>query len=92
VNSGWWWYREYASGDLELEKLEKEARNVKNGLWDDPKPVPQRVTEEEIMLGGRRHFLALARAFVARSAPESCGKINPVGGVIHKPSSLDPKP
>ncbi len=36
------------------------------------------------MLEDRRHFLALARAFVARTAPESWGKINPVGGVIQQ--------
>jgi len=30
----------YAPGDLELEKLEKEARVAKKGLWADPHPVP----------------------------------------------------
>ena len=41
VEEGWcWWYRKYAPGDLELQKLEKEARDAKKGLWADPKPVP----------------------------------------------------
>jgi len=41
VKDGWcWWYRKYAPGDLELEKLEKEARVAKEGLWADPHPVP----------------------------------------------------
>ena len=34
---GWCWcYRKYAPGDMKLEKLEKEARDVKKGLWADP--------------------------------------------------------
>jgi endonuclease YncB( thermonuclease family) len=33
VKNGWcWWYRKYAPGDTELEKLEKEAREAKKGL------------------------------------------------------------
>ena len=41
VKDGWcWWYRKYAPGDLELEKLEREARVAKEGLWADPYPVP----------------------------------------------------
>jgi micrococcal nuclease len=35
-----WWYRKYAPLDAELEKLEKEARDAKKGLWADPQPVP----------------------------------------------------
>jgi len=42
VKEGWcWWYRKYAPGDAELEKLEKEAREAKKGLRADPQPVPQ---------------------------------------------------
>jgi micrococcal nuclease len=37
VKDGWWWYRKYARGDMELET---EAREAKRGLWADPKPVP----------------------------------------------------
>jgi len=41
VKDGWcWWYRKYATTDVELEKLEKEAREAKKGLWIDPVPVP----------------------------------------------------
>ena len=35
----WWWYRKYAPLDTELEKLEKEARDSKIGLWVDPAPI-----------------------------------------------------
>jgi hypothetical protein len=41
VKAGWcWWYRKYAPLDTELEKLEMDARNAKNGLWADPAPIP----------------------------------------------------
>ena len=41
VKDGWcWWYRKYAPGDIELEKLEIEAREAQRGLWVDPHPVP----------------------------------------------------
>jgi endonuclease YncB( thermonuclease family) len=41
VNGGWcWWYRQYAPGNVVLEKLEKDARDSKKGLWVDPAPVP----------------------------------------------------
>ena len=36
----WWWYRKYAPGNVELEKLESEAREAKRGLWAYPHPVP----------------------------------------------------
>jgi micrococcal nuclease len=35
----WWWYRKYAPLDTELERLEKDARETKKGLWADPQPV-----------------------------------------------------
>jgi endonuclease YncB( thermonuclease family) len=35
-----WWYRRYAPGDLDLERLESEAREAKRGLWADAEPVP----------------------------------------------------
>jgi micrococcal nuclease len=35
-----WWYRKYAEGDAELERLEKEAREAKRVLWVEPNPVP----------------------------------------------------
>ena len=41
VRAGWcWWYRKYAPGDTELERLEAEARGAKKGLWADPAPFP----------------------------------------------------
>jgi len=41
VKGGWcWWYRKYTPHDTELEKLEKEARDAKKGLWADPAPLP----------------------------------------------------
>jgi micrococcal nuclease len=41
VKDGWcWWYRKYAPGNRELEKLEKTAREAKKGLWVDSAHVP----------------------------------------------------
>jgi micrococcal nuclease len=41
VKNGWcWWYRKYAPGNIELERLEKNALEAKKGLWVDPQPVP----------------------------------------------------
>ena len=41
VKDGWcWWYRKYAPRNTELEELEKSARDEKNGLWQDPAPIP----------------------------------------------------
>lgn len=30
----------YALGDVDLEKLESEARKAQRGIWADPQPVP----------------------------------------------------
>jgi micrococcal nuclease len=35
-----WWYRKYLPFEVELGKLEQEAREAKIGLWSDPAPVP----------------------------------------------------
>ena len=41
IKQGWcWWYRKYAQGDSELERLEQDARDGKKGLWADPVPIP----------------------------------------------------
>ena len=41
VKQGWcWWDRKYAPGDTVLEGLEKEAREARKGLGNDPQPVP----------------------------------------------------
>lgn len=39
ASGGAWWYRSY-SHDLELGRLEAEARGKKKGLWSQPNPVP----------------------------------------------------
>ena len=40
VKAGWrWWYRKYALGNAELERLEKDAREAKKGLWVDPASI-----------------------------------------------------
>jgi endonuclease YncB( thermonuclease family) len=37
VKDGWcWWYRKYSPADSVLEKLEKNARDAKKGLWVEP--------------------------------------------------------
>jgi endonuclease YncB( thermonuclease family) len=41
VKAGWcWWYRKYAPENRELERLEKHAREAKQGLWINPAHVP----------------------------------------------------
>jgi micrococcal nuclease len=35
-----WLYRKYAPLNTELEKLVKDAREAKQGLWADPSPIP----------------------------------------------------
>jgi len=41
VKDGWcWWYRKYVPNNRELERLEKNAREAKKGLWADSHPVP----------------------------------------------------
>jgi endonuclease YncB( thermonuclease family) len=41
VKQGWWlWYRIKVPGNTKLERLEKDAREARKGLWADPQPVP----------------------------------------------------
>jgi endonuclease YncB( thermonuclease family) len=41
VKDGWcWWYRIKAPGNTKLERLEKDARETKKGLWVDPAHMP----------------------------------------------------
>ena len=41
VRSGMcWWYRRYTPNDETLSRLEKESREGKRGLWENPNPIP----------------------------------------------------
>jgi micrococcal nuclease len=40
TEGGCWWYRKYAPGETVFERLEKNARAARTGLWADPQPVP----------------------------------------------------
>ena len=35
-----WWFRRYAPGDETLERLEREARQARHGLWIEQSPLP----------------------------------------------------
>jgi endonuclease YncB( thermonuclease family) len=35
-----WWYRQYAPGASEYERLQRQARNAGRGLWSQPQPTP----------------------------------------------------
>ena len=57
VKAGYAWrFRKYAPDDRELERLEKEAREAKRGLWSDPQAIRPweyrklRATESNISL------------------------------------------
>ncbi|MEO7859510.1 MAG: thermonuclease family protein [Nitrospirales bacterium] len=69
VKQGWcWWYREYAPGDTELERLEVEARGAKKGLWVDPAPIPPWVYRKA------RKGQALDRSDVVPLGAETVGR------------------
>lgn len=41
VKEGWcWWSRKHAPDNVQLERLELEAKEAKKGLWADPAPIP----------------------------------------------------
>jgi endonuclease YncB( thermonuclease family) len=41
VKQGWcWWYRKYAPRDAELERLEREARKERRGVWATDELMP----------------------------------------------------
>ncbi|WP_233993510.1 thermonuclease family protein [Salinibacter altiplanensis] len=40
VNRGVVWHADYTSGATKLARLERQARNVKRGLWTQESPVP----------------------------------------------------
>jgi len=67
VKQGWcWWYRKYAPGDTVLERLEKEAREAKKGLWADLQPVQERP--------GQRHATSLRRWRTRWRTKRACAK------------------
>ena len=55
-----WWYRRYAPDDETLERLEREAREARRGLWGDPEPIPpwewRRGTRSGAAAGCHRSF------------------------------------
>jgi endonuclease YncB( thermonuclease family) len=59
-----WWFRHYAPKDRELERLEREARRGKLGLWSQPGAVPpwewrdgKGVPHSATVIGNRRSRL-----------------------------------
>ena len=41
VKNGWcWWYRKFAPRNIELTRLEQQARETKKGLWEGQTPIP----------------------------------------------------
>lgn len=41
VGAGYaWWYKKYAPKETALQKLEKDARAARRGLWKDKSPIP----------------------------------------------------
>ena len=65
-----WWYMRYAPEDAELQRLEKEAREAKRGLWSDPRAVPpwvyRRKPKKTSTRNGLRRYL-MARRGMRRS-------------------------
>jgi len=62
-----WWYRKYAPGNTVLEKLETEAREAKEGLWNDPHPIPP----WDFRHGGKRTLIK------PKPSPSPSSTINP---------------
>jgi hypothetical protein len=63
-----WWYRKYTPGNRELERLEKNAREAKKGLWVAPVQVPpwewrKRTRERRVATG--LQFIIRDASFVA---------------------------
>jgi nuclease-like protein len=89
VKDGWcWWYRKYAPGNTELEKLEKEAREAKRGLWVDPAPLPLWVYRK----ARRGQSLDLSDIVPLDCETESISASRgpPQFGAVQPESSLDP--
>jgi endonuclease YncB( thermonuclease family) len=94
VKGGWcWWYRKYTLGNSELERLENEAREAKNGLWKDSAPVPPWVYRKT----GRGQILdhsdvalldADAKSSMATRGSPSLGADEPTSSVTAPASSI----
>lgn len=85
VKNGWcWWYRKYAQGDTVLERLEKDAREAKKGLWVEPAPIPPWVYRK----ARRGQSLDLSDLVPLEGEPERSGAtrgLNP-RDITHKPA------
>jgi endonuclease YncB( thermonuclease family) len=68
VRAGYaWWYRKYALGDATLERLEREAREARRGLWSQPSPIPPwewRHPKRDAAPGAEGTVIANRRTFV----------------------------
>jgi endonuclease YncB( thermonuclease family) len=68
VRAGYaWWYRKYAPVDAALERLEREARAARRGLWSQPSPVPPwewRHPQRNAALGAEATVIANRRSFI----------------------------
>ena len=83
VKHGWcWWSRKYALGDVELEKLEKAAREAKKGLWVDPAPIPPWVYHKALRgqsrdLSDLVPFDADTKGSTSSRGPPQVGEVQP---------------
>src|SRR5262245_57742529 len=69
VRAGYaWWYRSYAPGDAVLDRLEREARAARLGLWSQPNPIPpwewRRPKRETAPAAAEGKVIANRRSFV----------------------------
>jgi micrococcal nuclease len=49
-----WWFRKYAPGDETLERLEKEARQARRGLWIGESPNSTLGISQKLQLSIRK--------------------------------------
>jgi micrococcal nuclease len=79
VTDGWcWWYRKYAPLDVELENLEHEAREGKEGLWADPSPIPPWVYRK----ARRGQSLDLSDLVALEGEPERSGATRGLASIM----------
>jgi micrococcal nuclease len=104
VKDGWcWWYRKYAPLDAELEKLEKDARDAKKGLWGDPAPIPPWVYRKArrgqsfdlsdlVPLDAKTEGAALSRGSPLLGAPEPVSAASPYAVIGSRKSHMYHRP